>query len=111
MLKITITETQAEERWILQGRLAEPWVGELRTTWKKRRRRDDRRVCVVDLIDVTFIDKGGERMLRAMAKQDVQFVARGIYIRNVVERLKTEGKHPLPKVLTDNFRASTGPVK
>ncbi len=34
MLKITITETLAERRWIVQGRLVAPWVGELRTTWK-----------------------------------------------------------------------------
>jgi hypothetical protein len=30
MLKITFSETPAEERWILHGRLADPWVHELR---------------------------------------------------------------------------------
>ena len=95
MLKITVTETQAGERWILQGRLVEQWVGELRTTWKRQHRRDVARVCVVDLIDVTFIDKGGERLLRAMSKEGVQFVASGVYTRHIIEQLKTQGRSRL----------------
>ena len=30
MLKITITETPTEQRWVLEGRLAQPWVDVLR---------------------------------------------------------------------------------
>ena len=35
MLKITIADTAMEERWTLQGRLVAPWVGELKTSWKR----------------------------------------------------------------------------
>jgi hypothetical protein len=55
MLKITITETTAKRRWIVQGRLVGPWVSELRTTWKKAHRSQDQRAFIVDLNDVTFI--------------------------------------------------------
>jgi anti-anti-sigma regulatory factor len=68
MLKITFSETPAEERWILHGRLVHPWVQELRTCWKKNHRAEARRVCIVDLNEVTFIDKSGERLLRKLAK-------------------------------------------
>ena len=34
MLKITITNTATEQRWILEGRLVAPWVDELKTSWK-----------------------------------------------------------------------------
>lgn len=86
MLRITVNETPTEKRWILQGRLVGLWVGELRRAWKKAHRPDNNRKCVVDLDDVTFIDKKGERLLRAMSKQGAQFIATGIYIKHVLQQ-------------------------
>jgi hypothetical protein len=92
VLRITVNETPTEKRWILQGQLVGPWVAELRTCWKKTHRDHVGRTCVVDLSDVTFIDKGGERLLRAMSKKGAQFLADGIYIKHVLEQLKSKGK-------------------
>jgi hypothetical protein len=89
VLKITITETPTERRWIVQGRLVEPWVSELRTTWKRAHGIEDKRTCVIDLNDVTFIDKGGERLLRAMSKKGAQLMAKGLYVKHVLEQLKS----------------------
>jgi anti-anti-sigma regulatory factor len=86
VLKITRTETPAEEKWILQGRLVGLWVSELRRNWKKTHRADDNRRCVVDLNEVTFIDKKGETLLRTMSKQGAQFIATGIYIKHVLQQ-------------------------
>ena len=88
MLKITITETATDRRWIVQGRLVAPWVSELRTTWKRAHRSDDKRACIIDLNDVTFIDKSGERLLRAISKKGAQLIAGGMYVKHVVEQLK-----------------------
>ena len=85
MLKITRTETPAEEKWILQGRLVGLWVSELRRSWKKTHRTDNNLTCVVDLNEVTFIDKKGERLLRAMSKEGAQFLATGIYIKHLLQ--------------------------
>jgi len=103
VLKITRTETSAEEKWILQGRLVGPWVRELRTSWRKTHRTENGRNCVVDLNDVTFTDKGGERLLRAMSRQGVQFVAGSIYIRHVLEQLKTNRKGRLSRFIARLF--------
>ena len=92
MLRITVNETPTEKRWILQGQLVGPWAAELRTCWKKTHRAHVGRTCVVDLSDVTFIDNGGERLLRAMSKKGAQFLADGIYIKHVLEQLKSKGK-------------------
>jgi hypothetical protein len=62
MLKINFCETPTEERWILHGRLTDPWVHELSTCWKKNCRADVGRPCIVDLNEVTFIDKSDERL-------------------------------------------------
>ena len=85
MLRITRTETSAEEKWILQGRLVGLWVSELRRCWKKTHSTDNNRTCIVDLNDVTFIDTNGERLLRTMSKQGVQFIASGIYIKHLLQ--------------------------
>jgi anti-anti-sigma regulatory factor len=88
VLKITMTETPAERRWVVQGRLVGPWVSELRTTWKRTHASQDNRPCIIDLNDVTFIDKSGERLLRALAKKGAQLIATGVYIQHVLEEVK-----------------------
>jgi anti-anti-sigma regulatory factor len=88
VLKITIMETATERRWIVQGSLVGPWVSELRTTWKRAHRSHDKRACIIDLNDVTFIDKSGERLLRAISKKGAQLIAGGMYVKHVVEQLK-----------------------
>ena len=92
MLRITITDGPAEQRWILQGRLVAPWVAELETAWKNSHNRRDGRGCVVDLSDVTLIDDEGENALQVMGKAGAEFVACGVYIKHVVELIKSQCK-------------------
>ena len=91
MLKITITETPTEMRCVLQGRLFGPWVSELRSIWRRVARTRNGRACIVELNDVTFIDKSGERLLRAMCKKGAQLIARGLYVKHVLEQVKISG--------------------
>ena len=92
MLKITLRETPAEERWILHGRLTHPWAEEFRACWKKSHRADPRRACVVDLNEVTLIDNCGERLLRLLARNGAQFSASGIYTKHILEQLNVRRK-------------------
>jgi anti-anti-sigma regulatory factor len=96
MLKITMTETATDRRWIVQGSLAGPWVSELRTTWKRSHRSKDKRACIIDLDDVTSIDKSGERLLRAMYKKGAQLIAKGMYVKHVLEQLKKGRTYDYP---------------
>src|SRR5712664_2755576 len=68
-----------------------PWVSELRTTWKRVHSSQDKRACIIDLNDVTFIDKSGERLLRAMSMKCAQLLAKGLYVQHVLEQMKTRG--------------------
>jgi outer membrane protein TolC len=92
MLKISFSETPSEERWILHGQLTAPWVREPRTCWKKNHGTDKQRACIVDLNEIKFVDKSGERLLRAMLKERAQFIASGIYIKHILEKLTGKGK-------------------
>jgi outer membrane protein TolC len=106
MLKISFSEIPTEEKWILEGRLTEPWVRGLRTSWKRNHRTAKERACIVDLNEITFVDKSGERLLRAMVREGAQCVASGIYIKHILENLTTKGKGSVLNRLTGFFYAA-----
>jgi outer membrane protein TolC len=106
MLKISFSEIPTEEKWILEGRLTEPWVRELRTSWKRNHRTAKERACIVDLKEITFIDKSGERLLRTMVKERAQCIASGIYIKHILENLTTKGKGSVFNRFTGFFLAA-----
>src|SRR5580692_4959521 len=99
MLKISFSETPAEEKWILEGRLSGAWVRELRASWKKNHQTDKERACIMDLKEVTFIDETGERLLRALRNEGAQFISGGCYVRHIVERLKVRRKRKTSNLL------------
>jgi anti-anti-sigma regulatory factor len=88
MLKITIANTSTEERWTVHGRLVAPWVNELKASWKRAHRKAQGRRCIVNLDEVTFIDKSGERVLRSMSNQGAQFVASDAYVKHVLDGMR-----------------------
>jgi outer membrane protein TolC len=99
MLKISFSETPADEKWILEGRLSGAWVRELKASWKKNHQTDKKDGCIVDLNEVTFIDKAGERLLRELRREGAQFISDGCYVRHIVEQLKVRRKRKISNVL------------
>ena len=81
-------DTATGRRGIALGPLVGPWVSEPRAIWKKANKSQDKRACIIDPDGVTFIDKSGERLLRAMSKKGAQLIAEGLYIKHVLEQLK-----------------------
>ncbi len=88
MLRITIAETLSEQRWTLEGRLVQPWISELKTTWTKTEIARRERKCVVDLTGVTFIDRSGEKALAELSKEGAELIATGIYTKDVVHNIE-----------------------
>jgi ABC-type transporter Mla MlaB component len=91
MLRITVREHPLEERWILQGRLHKASVPELISSWNACRARQCRRV--VDLAEVTSIDKTGEEALMMMLGDGADMVSGGIYTRHLIEELKARNRN------------------
>jgi len=106
MLKISFSEIPTEEKWILEGRLTEPWVRELRTSWKRNHRTAKERACIVDLNEITFVDRSGERLLRAMVREGAKCIASGIYIKHILENLTTKSKGSVLNRLFGFFSAA-----
>ena len=71
----------------VEGRLSEPWVGELPTTWRDARRDLDGRRLVIDLSSLTVISREGEDAIFDLMKQGAKFCCAGILNRHVLKRL------------------------
>jgi hypothetical protein len=110
VLRISITETPTETRWILQGRLSGPWASELSAIWRTSTRTRKGRTCLVDLNDITFIDKDAGDLLRTMSREGAEFIADGLYIKQVFEGLKISRKRGLSGMVSSFFAARVRPL-
>jgi hypothetical protein len=88
MLRITVTETAVEERWILQGQLTKRSVAELVSSWRASVAQPPARCRIVDLNEVTSIDKSGEEALLMMVRDGATFVASGVYTKHLLDQLQ-----------------------
>ena len=88
MLKITITDLSDEQRWSLQGRLIGEWAAELKSRWREARQVGDTRRCIVELIEVSSIDRNGEAVLAEIMSQGVEFIASDVYTKHLLQNLR-----------------------
>jgi hypothetical protein len=92
VLKITITDLSDEQRWSLQGQLVGQWAAELQSTWREARHAGDWRKCIVELIEVTSIDRNGEAVLAEIMSQGAEFIASDVYTKHLLRNLRIELK-------------------
>jgi ABC-type transporter Mla MlaB component len=88
MFRITVVEGPSEEKWILQGQLTGEFAFELNTNWRISLDRCSGKSRVVDLSDVTLIDKAGEEVLLKMIHQHARFIASGLYTKHLLDELQ-----------------------
>jgi len=92
MLRITKIDTPSEQRLILEGRLTEPWIADLRSHWTDTRHAHPERKFVVDLRGVMRIDSAGEGALALMKTEGAGFLASGIRMKHLVKGLEIEAQ-------------------
>ena len=92
MLKITLTDLPDEQRWSLQGQLVGQWAAELKSTWSEARHLGGTRRCIVELIEVTSIDRNGEAVLAEIMSQGGEFIASDVYTKHLLRNLRRELK-------------------
>ena len=106
VLKIIITETATEIRWVLQGRLFGSQVTRVKANWSTANRMRKGRACIVDLGELTFLDKRGRRLLRAMSRDGAQFIASGLHNGLLIEELKISSERGLSRMISSFLRLS-----
>lgn len=87
MFKISIVDTPAQRRLVVEGRLSEPWIGELRATWRNTSHDLAGRKLVIDLSSLTVISREGEDAILDLMKSGAKFCCAGILTRHVLKRL------------------------
>jgi ABC-type transporter Mla MlaB component len=92
MLKISKIDTETEQRLILEGRLANPWITDLDSHWKETRYAHPERDFVVDLKGVVRIDNAGECALALMKAEGARFLASGIRMKHLVQNLQANAQ-------------------
>ena len=89
MLKITRIDTDSEQRLILEGRLASPWIAGLGSHWEEARYAHPERDFVVDLKGVVRTDDAGECALALMKAKGARFLASGIRMKHLIHNLRS----------------------
>jgi ABC-type transporter Mla MlaB component len=92
VLKITITDFADEQRWSLHGQLAGEWAAELKSAWREKRHAMDTRRCIVDLTEVTLIDRNGEAVLVEIMSQGAECIASDVYTKQLLWDLRSKLK-------------------
>jgi hypothetical protein len=96
MFRVSYSDTPDGQRWSLHGRLAGPWVDELRSFWKYARDRAPLARAIVDLKEVTFIDQAGETILAEMRSAGAELIATGVEHQHLLATLDNR-KGPLAR--------------
>jgi ABC-type transporter Mla MlaB component len=97
VLKITITDLDDEQRWSLQGQLVGEWAAELKSTWREAHHTAGTRRCIVDLVEVTSIDRNGEAILAEIMSQGAEFISGDVYTEHLLRSLRNKLKQSLMK--------------
>jgi len=87
MFKISIVDTPAQRKLVVEGKLSEPWVDELRASWRSAGRDLDGRKLLIDLSNLTVISREGEDAIFDLMKQGARFSCAGILTRHVLKRI------------------------
>jgi len=93
VLKITSQRDPARQALsiIIEGRLAGPWVEELRAYCRGTVGHQPRCI-VINLAGVTFVDAEGKALLAQLWQQGVELRASGCLTRCVVEQITKAGR-------------------
>ncbi len=93
MFKISIVDNRSQRRVVVEGRLIEPWVDELRATWKIATRDLEGRRLVIDVGSLTVISQKGEDAIFDLMKEGAKFSCGGVLTRHVLKRLARRCRH------------------
>ena len=85
-----MTNSPEEQRWSLQGQLVGQWAAELRSTWRKAQVAGETRKCIVELTEVTSIDRDGEDALSEIMRHGGEFIASDVYTKHLLQNLRSE---------------------
>ncbi len=89
MLKITAQDDASRTVLALEGKLAGPWVEELKACWEKT---GGGRPITIYLCAVTFVDEQGKNLLAEMYRGGAELAAKGCMNQAIVDEIARGGR-------------------
>ena len=86
MFKITTHKDGARTIFELEGRLAGPWINELKVC-RQRAQRDGEMITIA-LTQVSYVDSAGKSILTEMHRHGAKLVAEGCMVKAIIEEIK-----------------------
>src|SRR5262245_9512726 len=87
MLRITIHNEDTTIRFEIEGKLAGPWVEELKKCWLAALYDEPCLPLLVDLSAVTFIDLEAKTLLTEMSRHGARLTAIGLMNQAIIEEI------------------------
>ena len=87
MLRIYIHDQMPVTSVVLEGKLVGPWVNELEKHWESALAASPSRTMLVDLADVSFVDRDGRALLARMRQKGVRLLSTGVLINAIVAEI------------------------
>jgi hypothetical protein len=85
MFRISIVDTPAQRKLVVEGTLIGPWVAELVTTWRNTSLGE--RKLLIDLTNVTVISCQGEEAIFDLMKKGAKFACASVHTKHVLKQL------------------------
>ena len=87
MFKISIVDTRAQLKLVVEGTFIGPWVSELGTAWRNASWDLGERNMVIDLTNVTVISCEGEEAIFDLMKKGAKFACASVHTKHVLKQL------------------------
>lgn len=87
MFRISIVDSDRERRLVVEGTLVQPWVPELRRSWREASESTGTRALVIDLTNATMIDREGEAAIFDLMKEGAKFCCSDVLTKHVLKQL------------------------
>ena len=92
MLKISVIDSRAQRRVVIEGTLIKPWMAALRTSWQTAKADLQGRKLVLDLKNVTRIGEEGESALAELVKEGASISSSGVLTKYLLQQLARRNK-------------------
>ncbi len=88
MLRISVMNEPGIIRVKLEGKLAHEWVDEARSAWTALTEMNEEMEIVVDLLNVSFVDEAGHRLLSEMRHAGAELLGAGPLMSALIDEIE-----------------------
>lgn len=88
MLRISVMNEPGITRMKMEGKLAHEWVDEARNAWVELSKMNGETEIVVDLLNVSFVDEAGHRLLTEMRHSGAELMGSGPLMSALIDEIE-----------------------